>query len=534
MHRYASGRHLEPLVITLATVVTTLVAPALVHARPRAYTGNAVAIESYRDAANAEILLVATDGSGAAQNITLNSSANDRRPSWSLDGDGSNCQGQLHLPTHHRLAFESDRDGGDGDIFVVDAYATPRPAPVENLTSLDAGNDAAPAWGSALIAYTNDASGDREIYLIDPISRKKTQITDNAADDANPEWSPDSSQLAFESNRITGGSRQIFVVNITSDVDGNVAPGPVHQVTSGGGAKRDPTWVRYQGGGSDFGGPSAIAYSVEQGGRRYIDVSEVGSPDGPEVVDPFSNPAMFRTFPLTGDPGDDAAPNWSPVGVEIVYASTAGGAAEDIYGLGAKFTGVESFTGPPKRLTFDPAKDTNPDWEPWKQCATMRPQPPIPAPPPRTAKAAGPTPGSTGSSGAGGGQNPSRNTIVGGSRPHVKASKCTIRGGPSNDVLRGTARADVICGAGGNDRIEGRGGPDIIDGGPGNDRINGGKGNDRLIGGPSRDRIAAGRGADSIYAKDGKRDLISGGRGSDKARLDRKRDRFTGVERKIW
>ena len=175
------------------------------------------------------------------------------------------------------------------------------------------------------------------------------------------------------------------------------------------------------------------------------------------------------------------------------------------------------------RLTTDPARDTNPDWEPSEQCSVMGPRPPIPAPT-RTPSAAS-LPTANGNS-ADRGDGPGGR---GGQRPG-----CTIQGGPSNDVLRSTSGRDVICGGGGDDRIIGGRGNDLIDGGPGNDRILGGGGDDRLIGGTRHDRISGDRGKDSIAAKDGRRDVVSGGAGSDVARLDRKRDRARSVERRLW
>ncbi len=155
--------------------------------------------------------------------------------------------------------------------------------------------------------------------------------------------------------------------------------------------------------------------------------------------------------------------------------------------------------------------------------------------------------------------------------------KCTIVGTQWPDVLRGTNGRDVICGFGGNDRIVGRGGNDIVYAGPGDDRVDAGAGNDvvyggsdrdhlvggpgndrlegdrgadrlfgnagndRLVGGPGRDSLIGGTGrdtllggteADTIFARDGRADVVDGGRGTDTATLDRRLDRFASVERK--
>jgi Ca2+-binding RTX toxin-like protein len=154
-------------------------------------------------------------------------------------------------------------------------------------------------------------------------------------------------------------------------------------------------------------------------------------------------------------------------------------------------------------------------------------------------------------------------------KPPPKSGKttCTVLGTQGNDVLRGTRGADVICGLGGNDRIEGGAGNDVLRGGDGNDRIGGGGGRDRIEGNRGRDVLSGGRGRDLIHGGGGKdvlrgqggadrlygeggsnrvaggggndyidvssngaRDVVSGGRGRDRAKVQR-RDKVRGVER---
>jgi hypothetical protein len=117
--------------------------------------------------------------------------------------------------------------------------------------------------------------------------------------------------------------------------------------------------------------------------------------------------------------------------------------------------------------------------------------------------------------GAGGGPTPSGNP--------PNRSVCTITGSSKHDVLTGTPGPDVICAFGGADVIRGRGGDDVIYAGSGNDRITPGGG---------KDVVSAGPGADRISARDGKRDRIDGGRGRDRATIDRKLDRVSRVERR--
>ena len=107
--------------------------------------------------------------------------------------------------------------------------------------------------------------------------------------------------------------------------------------------------------------------------------------------------------------------------------------------------------------------------------------------------------------------------------PAGRPVRCTIVGTQAADVIRGTRGRDVICGLGGNDVILGRGGNDTIYGGPGNDTLEGGAGNDVLRGGA---------GNDTFRARDGRRDVVEGGRGTDTATADRTIDRLLSIERR--
>lgn len=112
-------------------------------------------------------------------------------------------------------------------------------------------------------------------------------------------------------------------------------------------------------------------------------------------------------------------------------------------------------------------------------------------------------------------------------------------GTPRADTLDGTSSGDLIFGLDGNDRIRGRAGNDCLIGDGGNDRLLGGKGSDRLTGGDGNDtlvggkgvnRYDAGSGSDIVKAANGRRELVSCGKGRDRARVDR-RDRVAGCEK---
>ena len=64
------------------------------------------------------------------------------------------------------------------------------------------------------------------------------------------------------------------------------------------------------------------------------------------------------------------------------------------------------------------------------------------------------------------------------------------------------------------------GGNVTIRGGSGRDRIRAGDGDDRIFGGGGADGIAAGAGDDEVNVRDGRRDRVRCGSGSDTVRAD--------------
>jgi Ca2+-binding RTX toxin-like protein len=157
------------------------------------------------------------------------------------------------------------------------------------------------------------------------------------------------------------------------------------------------------------------------------------------------------------------------------------------------------------------------------------------------------------------------NDGVPGERDNIHADVENIVGGAGGDTLSGTIGANAFTGGGGVDTVTYAGrrqalklsldglandgaakeldliGADVenVTGGSGNDVIVGNAGANALLGGPGNDTITGGKGADVLdggtgndvlLAKDGVTDVVRGGPGRDRAVVDRKRDRLSGVE----
>jgi RTX calcium-binding nonapeptide repeat (4 copies) len=90
-----------------------------------------------------------------------------------------------------------------------------------------------------------------------------------------------------------------------------------------------------------------------------------------------------------------------------------------------------------------------------------------------------------------------------------------LSGGAGNDMLSGASGSDRLNGGAGNDRLDGQSGSDRLHGGSAADRISGASGRDRLSGGSGRDGISGGPDADRISGGSG-RDRLRGGSGNDR------------------
>ena len=134
--------------------------------------GTLIAFSSVRDG-NPEIYVMSGDGSNPAR--FTDNPAVDGEPDWSAEIEGFDF-----------IVFSSDRDGQS------DLYVTASVGGENRLADVSSSaGDAGPSWSAdgSELAFSSDRDGNMEIYVFD-VHGFTTRLTDNAAQDMSPDWSP--------------------------------------------------------------------------------------------------------------------------------------------------------------------------------------------------------------------------------------------------------------------------------------------------------------------------------------------------------
>jgi len=185
-----------------------------------------------------------------------------------------------------------------------------------------------PTYKNGKIVFVSDRDGNAEIYSCNPDGSNISRLTNNAAADDEPAWSPDGSQIAFVSDRT--GHPEIYIMN----ADGS----NVVRKTFSDSYSLNPSW-------SPDG--ARIAYSSLSNGGLNIWV--VGAMSG-------SPSELFKRR------GRNSNPSWSPDGQKLALVSDwyAYDFVLDIFTINSDGTNVTALTGD----IFDRFDYQSPSWSP--------------------------------------------------------------------------------------------------------------------------------------------------------------------------
>ena len=162
---------------------------------------------------NAEIWIADIDGQ-SKQKIT-NSLAVALTPAWN--------------PKNNSVLYAAGKPGKNQELWEVN----PVTGQSEQLTVSHSSALDPSVNPQGDIVYSSDVTGRFNLWLMDA-ARKTEQLTKSTAFDAQPSWSPDSTQIVFY--RLEGNIRRLWVLNLKTREVRPITPANV--------ASRYPAWIR--------------------------------------------------------------------------------------------------------------------------------------------------------------------------------------------------------------------------------------------------------------------------------------------------
>lgn len=180
---------------------------------------------------------------------------------------------------------------------------------------------------NGLIAFDRFGGDDTDLWSIQPNGDGPENIQDNTTDDADPAWSPDGTQIAFNTSR--DGNWEIYLQN---------ADGSQQRLTYDERQNLSPAW-------SPDG--NKIAFSSYDGWHGDVEIYVIER----DTDGVWGTPTNLTNYAAAGD----FKPSWSPDG-KIVFNSYRDGNGE-VYVMNADGSS-------PTRLTTTPEDDHDAAWSP--------------------------------------------------------------------------------------------------------------------------------------------------------------------------
>ncbi len=217
-----------------------------------------------------------------------------------------------------KIAFESDRDGNT-EIYIMYVDGSDQ----TRLTN-NAADDGYPSFSpdGSKIAFESNRDGNTEIYIMNIDGSDQTRLTNNAADDLYPSFLSDGPKIAFESNR--DGNYKIYTMNVDGSEQVKLTEGFL-----------DPWAYSFSPSGSRIAyGNNHDIYTREIGGMVIVGLTNVYaddgypsfSPDGSKIAFESNRDGNYEIYVmgnfglvqenLTNNPSNDRFPAFSPIKIE--------------------------------------------------------------------------------------------------------------------------------------------------------------------------------------------------------------------------
>jgi Tol biopolymer transport system component len=278
-----------------------------------------------------------------------------RSPKFSIPSVADYFSSPIPEAGTSKIVFASNREGSM-QIYVMNSDGSG----VARLTN-SAANDDFPRWspdGGRILFQSdrdNPFSGNYDIYVMNADGGGVARLTNNMNDDSLPSWSPDGTRIVFQSLR-NGSKYQVYVMNADGSNQANLSNSSSND--------GEPSW-------SPDGGRIIFTSDRDHDGFKSIYVMN-------------SNGANQQRITFSSGDVQDSQPAWSPDGTRIAFVSTRDSITEtwtesddaeiaeddglvvtksrlninkEVYVMNADGSGQT-------RLTVEAANDDSPSWSP--------------------------------------------------------------------------------------------------------------------------------------------------------------------------
>jgi len=216
-----------------------------------------------------------------------------------------------------------------------------------------------------IVFVSNRAQGVQDIYSANPDGTARVNLTRHPADYRTPRWSADGRRIVFTSDR-GGDGLHIFTMNADGSNVQQLTSGNTRDTSPAFTATGDIVFTRGSFANRSIYGMHADGSSLRDLTPDSLDNSgPAPAPAGPLVAFARYDGVHQRIFTLNMNSGqmkqvtspsgayDDAQPNWSPSGNDIVFARSAD--TGNIFIVHKDGTGLRQLTNTPNRSDSQPA-----------------------------------------------------------------------------------------------------------------------------------------------------------------------------------
>jgi Tol biopolymer transport system component len=307
---------------------------------------------------DSEIFTMNADGTGLTQ-LTSNA-ANDGNAAWAPIPN----EDKIVFHSRRETATNPDPDGSGPQLPDFEIYVMDGDEPENTTTNVavqltnNTARDTNPTWSpdGARIAFTSDRGlgGNEDIYVMNAVDtngdsngENLVRLTKHAADDDNPDWSPNGTRIAFDSYRADEMAAEIFVMKPRPEGKRNR---PVNLTRTNSGDDIEPSWS-----------PEGTEIAFARSRASLFSDSEVGS----LVYEIYTMRADgTNQFPQTENEEDSNAPVWSPDGSKIAFMRSVGGAGSNDFDIFVMSSGGSIPDNITDGTNFDADSfDSDPDWQ---------------------------------------------------------------------------------------------------------------------------------------------------------------------------